>query len=58
MRIGQMVRWRDQYGVLVGLASRAWPGCLHVEWSDGRREWVPRGELQVQIRSGQSQVRL
>jgi hypothetical protein len=58
MKIGQMVRRRDQYGVLVGLASRAWPGCLHVEWSDGRREWVLREELHVQIRPGQSPVGL
>lgn len=42
MRIGQMVRRRDQYGVLVALASAAGPGSVCVEWFDGRCVGGPR----------------
>jgi hypothetical protein len=42
MKLGQLVSRRDQYGIVVAQASAAWPGCVQVEWSDGRREWVQR----------------
>lgn len=47
MRIGQLVQRRDQHGMVVSLTDPAWPGCVHVEWPDGRREWVPRTQLQA-----------
>ena len=56
MRVGQLRRRRDEYGIVVGLANPAWPGCVHVEWSDGRREWVTRTALRVHVPAGHNRV--
>lgn len=56
MRLGQLVKRRDQYGIVVELAGPAWPGCLHVEWSDGRREWVLRAGLRTHVPSRHNRV--
>ena len=56
MRVGQLVRRRDADGIVVSLVSRAWPGCVQVEWSDGRREWVTRAAFRVHVPAGHSRV--
>jgi len=57
MRLGQMVQRRDDHGIIVALSSPAWPGCVHVEWSDGKREWTPRHELQTSVPTSYSRTR-
>jgi hypothetical protein len=57
MRMSQLVQRRDQHGIVVALSSSAWPGCVHVEWSDGRREWVQQDRLQTTVPTGYSRIR-
>lgn len=57
MRVGQVVQERDQHGMVVATSSPAWPGCLQVEWSNGRREWVAQDQLQTSVRTAYSRVR-
>ena len=54
MRIGQIVQRRDQHGIVVALISSAWPGCVCVEWSEGRREWVQQDQLHTTVPTGYS----
>ena len=56
MRMSQIVQRRDQHGIVVALSSPAWPGCVHVEWSDGRREWVPQDQLHTTVSTGYSRI--
>lgn len=56
MRIGQIVQRRDQHGIVVALSSSAWPGCVRVEWSDGRRDSVQQDQLQTTIPTGYSRM--